>query len=108
MDKLQILVAARALISTPETLCRRELARDAQGNPVAPTSSAAVSWCSKGALLKVLAGAPIPDDLEDLLTASNTSADGRPIRAHYAGFTDTQSHDRVMAMWDRSIAEVRA
>lgn len=97
MDENQILTAARAVIALPNNLARRELARDADGNPVDPCSESANSWCSKGALLKVLAGAPVPKRIEELLTASNHC------KAHYVGYTDTQPHPRVIAMWDAAI-----
>jgi hypothetical protein len=40
------------LLSDPEKWTQKALARDKNGEPVSPLSSAAVSWCVLGALFK--------------------------------------------------------
>jgi len=52
MTTLQILRAARDLISDPERHTRGANARNAEGNPVPPQSPESVCYCMVGALLK--------------------------------------------------------
>ena len=47
-----ILTAAAALLAEDGSHCRCVLARDADGQPVAPSDPTAVSWCAIGAIEK--------------------------------------------------------
>ena len=53
MTPREVLIAARALIATPDTWTQGYAARDASGAPVTATWSRATSFCMYGAVLKI-------------------------------------------------------
>lgn len=104
MTVVDLLKAARELISVPERWTRKAMARDRYNAPVLATSSKAVCWCLDGALLMVGAGVPFKliHDAEGFLTR----ASGWCFISWQDHFSRT--HAEVMAMCGRAIALAEA
>lgn len=101
MKPSEVLIAAKALIDTPEKWTQGKYAIDAQGIDCNPTSSMAVCRCSQGALLAVFEGY---SRIQLTITSVGRYL-GRAVDddGDYIGFQDTHTHPEVMAMWDRAI-----
>lgn len=52
MNTLEILKAARALLTPPEAWAKNDFAFDSSGNLLAPSNKYAVSWCATGACIR--------------------------------------------------------
>lgn len=102
MTTLQILQAARELISVPERWTRGTHARDASGMPVPPYSPSACCWCLSGALWRVCGGVP-PDPVNEALVRV---LDARKSRQTYTGFNDNRrnGHGSILGFLDQAIA----
>ena len=94
MTTLDILVAARAKISTPETWCQTVVARDSEGLSVVVDDPAACQWCAMGALLLVC-----NRDTEAVHRAAEYLCWG------LVGYNDNPEtcHADIMAMFDAAI-----
>jgi hypothetical protein len=96
--KVQILEKARALIADERHWCRGELARDANGIGVDPTTSSAVRRCGLGALMAATYQ----------ITNNHREAHDLAIRAlrpfHGSAtvvyVNDTRGHAAVLALFD--------
>ena len=100
--KIQIVERARALIANEEHWCRGDLARDANGVGVCPTSDSATKRCGLGAL--IMAAYRITNDrraAHDLAIKAM-----RPLRgsATLVNVNDVRGHAAVLAMFDEVIA----
>lgn len=105
---LEILVAARALISDPERWTQYRSARRANGNPVCPTSEKAVCFCADGAVRKYFW-----DDvmlLHPAIKFLNSAAlllyGSSPIEINdgYFKIPHTTPHQAILNIYDRAIA----
>lgn len=90
------LIAARALIDTPEKWTRNAKARSASGIATLPRSSKAVCWCAYGALVKVCGKKEASDIAWDVFLGTG----------NLAGFNDRPetTHADLMVYFDRAIA----
>ena len=103
MTTLQILKAARELISVPEAWTTRTMARSESGMKVDPCSDRAVCWCLHGALQHVIGfnyGLPI-----EVYAALDRVHPVNP-----TAFNDTHSYTDTLGFLDQAIAleEARA
>jgi hypothetical protein len=99
MNKLELLKAARQVISTPETWTQRATARDANGEKENALEPEAVCWCSWGALLKASSGG-VPSSAA-FMEAENCL--NKAMEGSYIYFNDSHSHEEVLAGWDKAI-----
>lgn len=104
MTELEILKAARDLISDPARWCREAAAKDARGDPTGPYPGGdACQWCAIGAVAHV---------------ADYHEHDGVVVRLREAGreigfdgaisTNDIGGHESVLRMYDLAIAELEA
>lgn len=102
MTPLEILIAGRELISTPERWTKGAFARDANGTEY-PCAGAEVCWCFAGAIFKVAPNAEQGLQTERFIA----QAAGIP---NIRKFNDdpTTTHADVLAAWDRAIERARA
>lgn len=102
---VQILQAGKALIADPTNHAKGGFAFDKHGAHVDPTSELACSFCSVGALMKVLGVSPelghpahfwmIRDYLD------NAAYD--LFKSLTVEVNDCRTHSEVMSVWDRAI-----
>jgi hypothetical protein len=100
--KLQIVEQARALIADGRHWCRGQLAEDATGAAVFPTSANAVKRCGLGAV--IAAAYQLTEDYD----AANELAHNA-LRPHYGITTlvhvnDLRGHAAVLALFDEVIS----
>jgi hypothetical protein len=100
--KLQIVEKARALIADRQHWCRGQLAEDASGAGVFPTSANAVKRCGLGAV--IAAAYQLTHDYD----AANELAHSA-LRPHYGITTlvhvnDVRGHAAVLALFDEVIS----
>ena len=100
--KIQIVERARALIANEQYWCRGELARDAKGIGVCPTSDSATKRCGLGALIWA-AYQLIGDQREahDLAIKAMRPLYGSATLVHV---NDMRGHAAVLALFDEVIA----
>jgi hypothetical protein len=101
----QIVERARAFIADEHHWCRGELARDANGEGVCPTSASAVRRCALGAV--IAAAHELTHDLD----AAHDFA-FKALRPQYGTATlvrvnDMRGHTAVLALFDEVIAAQR-
>lgn len=99
MTTLEILKAARELISVPERWTQGAAARHKNGNVIGWNTANASCWCSTGAVMKC--GLHHADSALSLL-AEVTSVGSVPY------YNDTHTHAEVLAMFDRAISIAEA
>jgi hypothetical protein len=100
--KFQIVEQARALIAEESHWCRGDLARDANGVGVCPTSDSATKWCGLGAL--IMAAYRITNDrrhAHDLAIKAMRPLHGS---ATLVNVNDVRGHAAVLALFDEVIA----
>ena len=100
--KLQIVERARTLIADESRWCRCELARDANGVGVCPTSDSATKRCGLGAL--IMAAYRITNDrrqAHDLAIKAMRPLHGS---ATLVNVNDVRGHAAVLALFDEVIA----
>lgn len=97
MDKKDVLIAARELISEESRWTKGEAARSKDGSSVDPNSPLAVCWCAVGAIEKI-AG------LNTLAFWHAQDSLRMKSRINIAEYNDKHSHKRVLALFDRAIA----
>jgi hypothetical protein len=100
--KLQIVEQARALVADQSRWCRGELARDANGVGVCPTSDCATKRCGLGAL--IMAAYQITNDrrqAHDLAIQAMRPLHGS---ATLVNVNDVRGHAAVLALFDEVIA----
>jgi hypothetical protein len=102
---MQIVERARAFIADEHHWCRGELARDANGEGVCPTSASAVRRCALGAVI-----AAAHELTHDLDAAHDLAF--KALRPQYSTATlvrvnDMRGHAAVLALFDEVIAAQR-
>ena len=100
--KLQIVEQARALVADESRWCRGELARDANGVGVCPTSDSATKRCGLGAL--IMAAYQITNDrrqAHDLAIKAMRPLHGS---ATIVNVNDVRGHAAALALFDEVIA----
>ena len=100
--RMQIVERARTLIADEHHWCRGELARDANGEEVCPTSASAVRRCALGAVI-----AAAHELTHDLGAAHDFAFNA--LRPQYGTATlvrvnDIRGHAAVLALFDEVIA----
>lgn len=103
MDTLEILKAARNLISDPARWTQGEYARDAKGYHALATEECATCWCALGAILKMTKREndvyrPVVAQLAQHCRAVDT-----PAPWAVSTFNDTHTHGEVLALFDTAI-----
>ncbi|MGH9552285.1 MAG: DUF6197 family protein [Terriglobales bacterium] len=100
--KIQIAENARALIQDEEHWCRGEMARDAEGLSVDPTSTRAIRRCALGALISA-AYRLTKDHCQAYDLAINAL---RPScgSSTLVQINDTRGHAAVLALIDEALA----
>jgi hypothetical protein len=109
MTTHSLLVAARALITDPAKWTRGTFARDANGETVAPRDTAAVCWCSIGALNKCRAAETAHTNDPDYRAALKQLDDVAMHHGNSIIFLNDRpewDHWSVMTVWDAAIAAV--
>jgi hypothetical protein len=100
MTTLEVLKAARELISDEKRWTQREFSRDADGNPLGSDEvSAGVCFCAVGALLRC-EGRIFSESYEAL------SESMEAVTVSY--YNDTHTHAEVLAKFDEAIAKLEA
>ena len=93
-----ILRAALHLIEDRETWCQGARAKNSEGVEVPVMSDSAFSFCSKGALFRVMGS----EDAD--ITSCERYLDSA-CRVNYVGFNELHSHDDVIEIWLVAIAK---
>lgn len=103
---LEILTAARELITDPAHWTQEVYAKNAKGRQVSPLSRSAVCFCSVGALDRIVSRRSKSDWGVE---AFNALVNELVKKGHQgiAGFNDTHTHAEVLALFDAAIAAER-
>ena len=101
MTDLEVLIAAKALLSDPTKWTQGVFARNSDGDEVDPDDSTAVCWCATGAVRKI-AG----DDVDHILDRLKNSIPSRFV-ATIPFVNDGPGYDAVMEMYDIAIAAAK-
>ncbi len=104
MTTLEILKAARELISAPERWTQETSARTPDGRRCGALNANAVCWCSTGATLMF-----DPDNLghfADSALGWQLMSDG--YNDGVERFNDTHTHAEVLALFDKTIARLES
>jgi hypothetical protein len=104
MTTLEILKAARDLISDPEHWTKRANARDSYGEIIGCSQPEAVRWCAYGALNKVSRGdsATIRKAYDYLMGVNNFQG------TTLEGINDVWGHMRIISAFDAAIARLES
>ena len=101
MTTLELLVAAKELISDENVWMKGCNARNASGLHSAPDSQDAVRWCAQGALLKYC---PVSSDSSDYrILAKTKELLCRAVADDLTHFNDNHTHAEVFGMFDKAI-----
>lgn len=96
---MQVLIAARRLISKPERWCQGYYAFDKKGNFVDPSDDGAVRWCAEGACLRVAQKREFDDHPALQLLRNQLKRNDIP------NWNDTRrrTHKQVLNLFDKAI-----
>jgi hypothetical protein len=97
MITLDVLKAARALISDPARWTQGAYARDEQGNEVDIYDAEACAWCALGAITLVSIDMPGSRAWRELMATTAI-----PV----SDFNDNSDHAAVLGLYDRTIARL--
>jgi hypothetical protein len=100
--KIQIVEAARILIADEQHWCRGDLARDANGVGVCPTSDSATKRCGLGAL--IMAAYQLTNDRREAHDVAIKAMRPRHGSATLVNVNDVRGHTAVLALFDEVIA----
>ncbi len=104
MQTVEILKAGRALIENPAHWAKGRFAFDCHMEEVTPGSPDACSWCSVGALIKLVNYEDRFESRQHLEQAIRQIHSELPA---YQGtleyFNDTHTHSEVLRVWDKAI-----
>jgi hypothetical protein len=108
MSTLEVLRAARELISDPARWAQDYWAETVKGFRTEPTDASAVRWCAAGAVNKVTGG-PNQAAIE-ILESVLWDAGYRPpcIATLLFDFNDHRTHAEVLTLFDRAIARLES
>lgn len=105
---VEVLEAARSLISAPERWTQNWVARDADGEQVEFRATTATCFCSVGAVMRSVRDLNLPrygdaDPIFDavMLLRANTG------KFSVASFNDKSTHEQVLAVFDKTIKETK-
>jgi hypothetical protein len=101
MNTLEILKAARAIITNEKNFTQGEFARDSLDNKVLITDTRACKFCSVGAIRKV-PGTTLNNQQAAIRHLENT------VGGSIEDFNDSYSHSVVLWAWDKLIAKFEA
>jgi hypothetical protein len=101
MNKLDILKAARNLITDPKNWTKGTSARNKYGRKVTPWCSEAVCWCSMGAIAKA---ANFPIENKEYSAAHEYLR--VVMNSDVARFNDERTHRDVLNAFDTAINEL--
>ena len=104
MNELVTLIAARALIATPEAWIQGRFAQDANGVPVGPFDEWACKFCTVGAIT-CASGEPLTETRASILRAHLPKPFDNLV--NFNDHPDT-THADVLALFDRAIASEEA
>ena len=100
MNELEILIAARALIATPESWIKGRSAQDANGVPAGPFDEGACKFCTVGAMT-CASGQTLTEARASILRAHLPKPFDNLV--NFNDHPDT-THADVLALFDRAIA----
>ena len=103
--QIQIVEKARARIADQQRWCRGELARDASGEEVCPTSASAVKWCALGAV--IAAAHELTHNLAAAYDLALKALRPKYGTATLVGVNDMRGHAAVLALLDEVIENAR-
>lgn len=105
MTTLEILKAARELISVPERWTQASYARNKAHTPVDWLDSSACSWCAMGAIAKASFL-----EKDQVLAQQNAIDQLKNFQFHLAEFNDAAGtkHTDILALFDRAIARLES
>jgi hypothetical protein len=109
MSILDVLIQARARISTPDHWMRHHPAADKFGNLVPSNRPEAHRFCALGAIGNALGGCDKPE-WEPTVKALHEAKDRlfpKAARISVTGFNDTRNHEDVLAIFDGAIEAER-
>lgn len=101
MTTVEVLKAARSLLSEPDRWTQGTYARDADGKAVPPSDPAAVCFCIHGAILHV---APSYPDMQTRLEAVKALADSLWVSLVMFNDKRGRTQREVVALFDVAIA----
>lgn len=112
------LIEVKSKIDTPEKHATRTFARDAMGADVSPAHSSAVCFCTLGAMMHVVETTDYGDHFyyngrsalrETLKEPDFLIPEEKKIKECYVvhHFNDTVPHNRLMDLFDRTIARLQ-
>lgn len=101
MNTHEILIAAKALIDTPDKWIKGRYAATASGQTIGPDEKAATCFCSMGAIHR------ISENFDDASRAVIALEKNIPSDLGIISFNDYKTHAEVMAMFDRAIEETK-
>lgn len=101
MTPLEVLIAARELISAPERWTTGWYARDANHETTHSHSPDAVRWCAAGALIRSGGNAAVFDLVNAVVIT-------KMLGGHMAAVNDHFGHAAVLRMFDLAIETERA
>jgi hypothetical protein len=100
---LDVLIAARELISVSVRCCKGAYARDAAGQSTHASDDRAVAWCTAGAIRRLSR-----DNDELYYLARVAVAEAAGVAQHViARWHDLATHEQIVATFDRAIAGER-
>lgn len=103
MTTVEILRAARELISDPSRWTQRWFARDIDGERTTYNSAKAACWCADGAILKCTDNAEyLSVNILDFMDYVICNESGHK-HACLGWYNDNHSHAEVLAIFDRAI-----
>lgn len=115
MNTLELLKAGKVLIDTPEKWTKEAYGKDKDGQEIFRDQEHfrnAVSFCSVGALLRAMGSYPGEELSEEGYAVFEEAqmvlchATGNPDCLNIAQYNDNSTHEEVLAVWDRAIAEM--
>jgi hypothetical protein len=105
---LDVLTGARELLNIPERWTQQFSARDGEGYPIDPTAPEAVCWCLLGALscqIEDLTGDRPRENTVLWSDTRHTLYDYLDAEKSISGFNDSHTHEEVVALLDKIIAQ---
>jgi len=115
---IELLQSMRETLASPSAWTKGHLARDENGEPIAPLSPAAVCWCATGALAKALDTQGYPydgyhaDEARDVYKAildehydlTDDVRGSQGLEDKVVGINDGEwGHDHLLTLIDRAI-----
>lgn len=104
------LIAARALIATPETWCKLAVARNATGGLELARSKDACKWCATGALARAcgrsIAEIRVMRAERELVFSAAALGIGEDNRRNLPYLNDTNNHETIMRIFDHAIDRI--